>query len=128
MMKKEHGEHNRKLCDHLLSRGDYNDWVVTTAFYSAIHFIEHKLFPLDYGGKTLSDINSANNFIRTRSKHETRALLVGMYLSSQSADYAYLEKNCKNARYVNYKVNPETAKNAKAMLVKIETECCKPKP
>src|ERR1051326_8009484 len=105
MKKIKHGEHNRTLCDHLITKGGYNDWVVTTAFYSAIHFIEHKLFdkPFDYGGKKLINIDAAHNYIRiTKSKHETRGILVTHANLEFAHEYLYLEKACKNARYINY--------------------------
>ena len=57
-MKKEHAEHNESACDYLLQSGKYNDWVVTTAFYSAMQYLHNELFPLEYNNAEYSNFNS----------------------------------------------------------------------
>jgi len=61
-MRKEHAEHNESLCELLLNNGNYNDWVITTAFYSAIHFVRHKIFPLDKYDPQTGSQESFSNF------------------------------------------------------------------
>ncbi len=41
-----HAIHNKEVCVHLSKESRYSDWVITTAFYSAVHFVEHKIFPI----------------------------------------------------------------------------------
>jgi len=122
-MKKEHGEHNESLCSKLLKEGEYNDWTITTAFYSAIHFIDYKLFPITIEGDVYNSIGSIHRLYGKYSKHKTRELLVCKYLSEQKENYAFLSKNCWNARYENYKVNPQRAQIAKDKLNKIKEAC-----
>ncbi|MBX7216157.1 MAG: hypothetical protein K1X90_04245 [Candidatus Kapabacteria bacterium] len=43
--KQGHALHNEQVCDYLAMHGGFSDWVVTTTFYSAIHWIEDYLFP-----------------------------------------------------------------------------------
>jgi len=39
-------QHNEDLCRDLHLRGGYEDWVITTAFYSALHYVRQHVFPL----------------------------------------------------------------------------------
>lgn len=50
-MRKQHAIHNEEACDFLLSSNKFNDWVITTAFYSALHFVQHEIFPLTHDDK-----------------------------------------------------------------------------
>lgn len=44
-----HAKHNRDVCKYLNKSGSvFGDWVITTAYYSAIYFIIHELFPNQY--------------------------------------------------------------------------------
>jgi hypothetical protein len=45
----DHAEHNAKVCELLLKDGNFPDGVVTTTYYSAIFYIDAKLFPLTIG-------------------------------------------------------------------------------
>jgi hypothetical protein len=56
-MRKQHAIHNEEVCDFLLSSNKFNDWVVTTAFYSALHFVQHEIFPITEGGQVYTDLN-----------------------------------------------------------------------
>ena len=56
-MKKQHAIHNEEACKFLLTSKKFNDWVVTTAFYSALHFVQNELFPLTDNGQKYTDFN-----------------------------------------------------------------------
>lgn len=43
-----HGQHNEEVCDLLLLQKKYPDWVITTAFYAALHFVSYKIFPFNH--------------------------------------------------------------------------------
>ncbi len=64
-MRREHAEHNEALCRHLIAQGGFNDWVITTAFYGAMHFVYHQCFPLQIGNNTYGDFNE---FYRGRER------------------------------------------------------------
>lgn len=51
-MGRSHGEHNKCACDELIKGKKYFDWIVTTAFYSSIHYIDSKIFPYIHNKKT----------------------------------------------------------------------------
>jgi hypothetical protein len=122
-MRKAHAEHNEQLCDFLIKHKTHYDWVITTAFYAAIHFVEHKLFPCTYGGNTFMDIDEAHGVLKKGSRHVTRQLLVDNCLPNQAANYLFLDKNCRNARYVNYAVSLDKAMKAKQRLEQLKKEC-----
>jgi len=113
-MKREHGQHNKKVCDRLHLQDEYEccDWVVTTAFYSAIHFIDHALFPCTYDGKRFNDINEAHKSMRGISRHETRGILVNKHMPQHRGAYTFLSSESRSARYVHYKVNQAIANRA----------------
>lgn len=124
-MKREHGQHNHTVCKKLCVTADIpcNDWIVTTAFYSAIHFIDHVLFPVKHGGITYNNINEAHNFFNKKSKHFTRGYLVSLYLKKHAVDYEYLMSECWNARYISYNVNELVSNLCVRKLDNIKKDC-----
>jgi hypothetical protein len=88
-MRKEHAKHNEELCDFLISVGKYNDWVITTAFYSAIHYVQSKIFPLRVGTVTYFNLNhyfSINKF-NHRGRHGAMIDLTWQYLPAVAGEY-----------------------------------------
>jgi hypothetical protein len=125
-MKQRHAQHNKELCLHLLDKGTHNDWVITTAFYSAIHFIDHKLFPLTYtDGIRYTNIDDLHITVKRiyHSKHSLREHLVNLYLPLQATNYSVLKTSCWVARYDNYIVTTNRAKICKNRLETIENAC-----
>jgi hypothetical protein len=120
-MKREHGKHNKAVCDklHLQSDLDCNDWVLTTAFYSSIHFFDHLLFPCEYKGATFQDINEAFKILKNPNKHETRGVLVAYKYPLLGGDYNFLKEGCYNARYYEFRVNERISDTAVQRLEKI---------
>lgn len=127
---KDHADHNKKLCDLLLkgepngaNKNKFNDWVVTTAFYSSLHFVEHHIFPLEHGD---AEYNSFAEFYNSRGEHERssqhreRLKLVRKYMPTIKDHYGMLMDLCGNARYKCYKVSEEKAKKARLYLTLIE--------
>ena len=125
MNKREHGAHNKGLCDKLCAIGNYNDWVVTTAFYSAIHYIDHKIFPFEYKGQEIKSLDTAfkNTDFSRGNRHDTRAFLVKEKLPLFSTEFRYLMDRCFHARYNNYKVAPAVASNVRLFLDTLISEC-----
>ncbi|WP_256004901.1 hypothetical protein [Pedobacter deserti] len=129
-MRLEHGEHNESLSDFLLSHenGRYNDWVVTTAFYACIHFVEHKIFPckvdgIDHG--TFEEYcdyehNEQNNH---NSKHGLKANLVKSRIPGINRQYRFLMDACMNSRYNDYHVSNAKAKTCNDTMKVIKKSC-----
>lgn len=42
-----HAIHNELACKYLNKKPEFADWVITTAFYSALHYLTGKMFPMN---------------------------------------------------------------------------------
>ncbi len=132
-MSVEHAKHNENVCCFLYKDGRFRDWVVTTAFYSALHYVRHKIFPLtkSFGSTSKSFINFDEyiKFIKSSTgrradKHKELSKLVSEKTPKVQSYYSYLKDICFKARYHNYKVKPQKADKAIECLNKIKQYCC----
>ncbi|MEX0810842.1 MAG: hypothetical protein WD048_01415 [Chitinophagales bacterium] len=124
-MSKQHAIHNEAACDFLLSSKKFNDWVVTTAFYAALHFVQNELFPIKENGKTYKELNLYFAKVMKRknkrlSKHIATIQLIKTHLPACSPYYRWLYDACMNARYSNYKVSFAKANKAREFLSEIK--------
>jgi len=122
-MSKAHAEHNENLCDFLIKEGKFNDWIITTAFYSSLHFVQHEIFPLVKGGVTYPNFNNYyNNILQPigKSKHTGTKDLVKSEIPLAHPQYRWLFDACMNARYSNYAVSNPKAKQAKNNLTTLK--------
>lgn len=127
-MKKEWADRNAELSEHLSIKGNYDDWVITTAFYAAIHYIDHKLFPVkdEHRNVTYTDIIHAKTILKKQeSPHATRKTLVGMYMIEIIPAFNFLYDACMFSRYKSYKVKKWQVEKAKRSLEKIKNFCIK---
>jgi hypothetical protein len=126
--KREHALRNFDLCNKLLSEGKYNDWVITTAFYSAVQFVEYAVFPLVLKQIEYSDFDeyyedySNNGF---PNKHAIRKRLVSDQVPKIRTHYRDLFDDCHTARYYCYNTSPSKAIEAKKTIEFIKSECLK---
>jgi hypothetical protein len=128
-MRKAHGQHNLDLTNILIQNSSYNDWVITTAFYSCVHFVEHALFPLIEHGIEYPDFNDFwNRTSRHTSKHSCKKALVWKYLRTVGAKYRDLFDECNNSRYNDYNVSLSDAKSALNKANAIKAACLVKKP
>jgi len=125
-----HALHNEAVCDYLEIKIDFVDWVITTAFYSALQFVSYKIFPFEVaaiGGKK-TKIESLNDYHRYQShrklsKHELLADLVEINCNKISPDYDWLLSMSMNARYSNYQQEIEIGNKARTLMKKIKKFC-----
>jgi len=85
-------QHNEQACDFLNSSNRYFDWVITSAFYAALHYVSAVIFPLKYDldgeTETANDIGAYRECIRSReNKHKLMADLV--YRNCRGIGYSY---------------------------------------
>jgi hypothetical protein len=115
----DHGAHNKAAFDHLYPKKEFVDWIITTAFYAALHYVDHKIFPIKYSEKgvqiTFEDMDSyavsaANRF--SKDKHTCRLSLVKQKLPEIYFEFNWLYSNSSTARYHNYDF-----KNAESICV-----------
>jgi len=135
MSTKAHAQHNKDACEFLLANTKFHDWVVTTAFYSAMHYVQSRIFPYNDGTTTFTDIdvyvdhiNAENRKAKrnTISKHRAVIKLVERQLPSIQAEYRKLFDTCMNARYYMYKMQKAYATDAQQELLIIEQHCYPP--
>ena len=127
-MSKEHAIHNEEVCDFLLSSDKYYDWVVTTAFYSALHYIRYEIFPYEEAGRTFYTIDQYYEFRkgdRRISKHKVLLDLTKLQAYSCYSYFKILHDTCFTARYVNYKVSREIAVQSRTYLEKLKRQLTK---
>lgn len=127
-MRKQHAEHNESLCHKIIALNDYDDWVVTTAFYACIHFVEHKLFPLTENDIVYDTFNKYyNETVISRgkriSKHNLKFSLIKTYLPAVGANYKRLMDSCATARYSNYRIGKTLAQIAIDDMSKVKSIC-----
>jgi hypothetical protein len=129
-MNKQKAAHNESLCDLLIQNGQYNDWVITTAFYSAIHYVKHQIFPVTVNGRTYSNFDnyySGEIQNRTRkTKHRALIDLVSTELSACYTSFKWLHDKCHNSRYNNHHVSGPLAQAARQHLTVVKNNCPKP--
>ncbi len=88
--------HNEESCLFLETSHKFHDWVITTAFYSALHFCKYYIFP--YSGDVNGNIRNINNFdqfcsfknIRSERKHHALIQLIEDRMPEVSANYMQL--------------------------------------
>lgn len=128
-MSRKHAEHNEKACDHLLSNPNeegvtFHDWVVTTAFYSAMHYVQHEIFPLTIGDNVYNTFNEYyhKHFKGSEkpSKHTATAELVRINIYNAYAAYKSLVDTCHTARYTDYQTTEAVAIVARKRLDQVK--------
>lgn len=85
-------QHNEQACDYLNSSNRYFDWVITSAFYAALHYVSAVIFPLQYDlegeTETVNDVGTYRECIRSReNKHKLMVTLV--YKHCRGIGYSY---------------------------------------
>ncbi len=128
-MSKDHAEHNEKACTLLRADGQYFDWVVTTAFYSALHFVQNEIFPFTIGRRSYTCFdNYYNGYFgpgRKPSKHQTTIDLVASEIRPCTSAYRFLYDTSMTARYRKYKVLESIADKAIKELQIVKDNCSK---
>lgn len=127
-MSREHGEHNEEVCDYLLNSAKYYDWVVTTAFYSALHYLRFELFPLNAEGRTFSTFEVYYNHIKKQQKVTKHKAMLDLTWSSRPdcySFYKFLHDTCHTARYRDYKISKEIAEKSRNALGELKDKLTK---
>ena len=122
--KKKHGERNQKLSDELHQGKVYFDWVITTAFYSAIHYVEDAILPSNVNKSHCRNINDVKKAYKMRGRHAARERLVFDKLPMAiGAKYKWLDDKSRYSRYTTFKITSTEADKAQQYLKEIYTAC-----
>jgi len=119
----EQARHNESVCNYLGKKDEHSDWVITTAFYSAIHYVRHLM--LSFTDSDVSDINFESIFRIKKNVSEGRHGFQLRYVNNNyneiKYEYKRLHDLSENARYMNYLFTRTDATNAKEYLKRIKT-------
>lgn len=121
--------HNEKVCKYLDKKPEFADWVITSAFYSALHFVRYKIFPITIiKGSRSVNVPDFDTYHRTNntlgvSKHTLLSSLVEDHHPVIANDYNKLKDISWSARYNNYKYSREISNDSKKRLENIKTYC-----
>ncbi len=129
-----HAKHNKDVCEFLHeSNPEFGDWVITTAYYSAIYYVSHHLFPNQYeiNGKVRRYDNFEEYYREFKrysngvelNPHKIRLQLVEEYIPEIYVEYKTLKDECWTSRYVNYVFNTLEVETCKDCLREIEEIC-----
>jgi hypothetical protein len=126
---KAHAERNERVSKLLHEGGTYFDWVVTTAFYSALHYVQNEIFPLSDGRDNYISFdnyyNRVHRGVRKPKKHQAIISLVAKEIPPVGAKYRFLHDNSYTARYRNYAIPEAIANQAQEYLQDIKENCAK---
>lgn len=115
-----HARHNKKACDLLHENGGFPDWVITTAFYSAMHYSYSIIFPCIEDGQTYNDIEAyADDHKHHHTKHGTTVHLVTVKFFAIAASYKLLKDAAHAARYHDFEHPKEVVAKVRKTLDKI---------
>jgi len=125
----QHALHNEGVCNYLNAKGDCPDWVTTTAFYSALHFVTYFLFPFTSDqGEDYDTFDEYKNDCDGNNSHSILRELVRKYMDKEChVAYRQLLDMSYNSRYRSYKVPQEEAKKALVYLSIVKHHCDKKK-
>jgi hypothetical protein len=137
-LRRDHALHNEEVSDFLATRPEFADWVVTTAFYSALHWIKYSIFPLsvtldDGTIQVFPDLGAYQRLafgkqMPSESPHKTLLRLAKTCCpTSVSAEYKRLYSICMTARYEDYRLAPPIIAVAREGLKVIRRHCDQPK-
>lgn len=131
----DHARHNDKALKHLNKTPAFLDWVVTMCFYSSLHFVRYKIFPLsdatERGDKfSHQTFDTYAKFYKYRNsgKHEMLLDLVVQECPDIAAEYNNLKDMCWSARYTNFQIDREMSDLALKHQKKIKDYCDPPEP
>jgi hypothetical protein len=107
----------------LILQNKWNDWIITTAFYADLHYVEYKLFPLKIKDDTFTSIDDYCDRTGRKNKHETRKYLVHEHSRKISPAFRRLFNTSITARYQNYRIKDEVCMEAKKKLDIVKQFC-----
>ncbi len=127
-----HADHNFNACSFLKGNGNFNDWVVTTSFYSCMHYVYYKSFPNNHTIKgTTKHYDTFSQFYKDFHKHNPKVsrhdltvdLAIEIFPEEISVGFHKLKSDCMNARYHNYNISQIIVDSSVSVLESIRQLC-----
>jgi len=123
--------HNEEVCDFLHNDTDFYDWVVTTAFYAALHYVHFVIFPIrKTSGGTTHTIDTIGDYCRLVStkdnKHKVLTDLVYTHCRGIGTAYKSLLDMSFLARYESGCLDNVYSIKSRRYLAQVKTHCYPP--
>jgi hypothetical protein len=116
----EHAQHNNDALKYLGKSPKFLDWVITMCFYTSLHILQYKIFPLkvkasNSGSYTIKTFEEYCSHFREieNSKHDKLSDLAYNYCADIGAQYNSLKDLCWTARYRDYTTDRDLSNLAK---------------
>lgn len=130
-MSRNHAKHNKKACKFIKESNLFNDWVITTAYYSSLHFMQSELFPELFENPSNGKIKkyqTFNQYFRDSNGYTKHGLLLKLVEDNVDDDsvidaFTSLKELCWTARYSEYDYSAEIAQECYDNLNLIEEYC-----
>jgi hypothetical protein len=118
----EHAVHNESVSNYLSKHEKYSDWVITTSFYSALHFVRHLMLPETIGGEIIHDFERLYNKkkLPVEGRHRFQLSYIQQTHPSIAMEYSKLFEMANNSRYNSFGFTREHARLAKGYTVRIK--------
>lgn len=131
MTQKEHhlqnAKHNESACEFLdTKKHEFCDWIVISAFYSALHYVSHKIFPFEESNSTTTyTINNIGDYktYLDESRHILLKNLVFDKCVGIGTSYSRLLDMSFGARYSHQNNDRRSADSAIRYLGQIKAHC-----
>jgi hypothetical protein len=127
----DHALHNEKVCNYISSKADFGDWIITTAFYWAIHYVRYFMIPVILpDGTTIDCFESLfnNKKCSSEGRHGFQNRYVTTNITAIAIEYKQLHDWCNQARYFEYNQPRALAQQAKDNLKAIKKHIVTNKP
>ena len=127
----DHALHNEKVCNFISKKEDYGDWIITTAFYSAIHYVRYLMLPVNLkNGTEINCFEALFNIQRgsVEGRHGFQNRYVTTKITEIAIEYKQLHDWCNQARYFEYNQPRVLSKQAKENLLTIKKHIVSVKP
>lgn len=128
-----HAEHNEAVCTYLQQREEFADWIITTAFYSALHWVEYLIFPYAGTDKVFQSLDEyvvhqrRTNPAYSLSHHETRVRLFEANNRIAGAQFRWLKDLSRKSRYDTHLYAPTIVPLVRQNLTNIREFCIRSK-
>jgi hypothetical protein len=125
----EHADHNREVYLYLVNKPEFCDWIITTAFYSAVHYVRSIMLPCEPATKkgkiVINDFESMFNHFRKESegRHGFQLNWIRDHYPEIRVHYRRLHELSNEARYINYQLSPAILPEIEIHLETIHSYC-----
>lgn len=126
--RRKHAVHNEEVCCYLEEKPGFGDWVMTTAFYSALHWLQYRIFPLTMQDGTVIDSFDSYKIWSDRnggliSSHHILIELASRHHSEIASRYRRLYSACLDVRYKDFQPAPSIVRTSVKDMQMIRAYC-----